>query len=193
MADSLDARIEKSRRALLATGIKLLLNRPNASLSEIADQAGVGRTTLYRQFSSREQLIQSIARRCLDELDQATAQIEPQARSYREAIEMVFHLVMPLSDRLRFLAAFWEIAEQDKNIVERNDHYIKEMSELIDGAKQEGSIDSSYPTSWITDLIDSFLYSAWKLVDINGYRSQQAAEMVTNILFNGIGSKTPGN
>ncbi len=186
MVEKTDARIEKSRAALLGTGLTLLLEKPNASFSEIADQAGVGRTTLYRQFKTREQLIQAIARRCLEQIDRGATEQASRAKSYREAIELILLSVMPLADRLRFLALFWDIAVQDDDIVERNARYNREMVELIEAAKREGSIEPTLPSDWVADLIDSLFQVAWKLIDVNGYSERDAAEMVIKTLFDGI-------
>lgn len=186
MPEKTDARIEKSRNALINTGLQMLMNKPDVSLSDIAAQAGVGRTTLYRQFNSRNQLIQAIAKQCLDEFDAATASLDTDAGSYTEAIELIFISVMPLADRLKFLSLFWGIAERDKSIIAMDKKYTQEMAELIEGAKQEGSIDTGLPTTWIVDLIDSLLSVAWKLVDVNNYAPDKAAKMMTKTLFDGI-------
>ena len=186
MAEKTDARIEKSRAALLSTGLTLLLEKPNASFSEIADRAGVGRTTLYRQFKTREQLIQAIARRCLEDVSRVATEKASRAKSYREAIELILWSAMPLADRLRFLTLFWGIAVQDDGIAELNARYKRETIELIDAAKQEGSIEPTLPSDWVADLIDSLFQVAWKLIGVNGYSERDAAEMVTKTLFDGI-------
>ncbi len=188
MSESMDARVERSRIALMGTGMALLIERPNASLSEIATRAGVGRTTLYRQFKTREQLIQAIAARCLEELETATAPIESRARSHTEAIELCFALLMPLSDRLRFLALFWGVAEQSREVAALDARQTSRLGALIEGAKQEGSIDAGLPSRWVLDLIDGLLSVAWKLVDVNGYSPKEAADLVARTLFDGIGT-----
>ncbi len=186
MTGSIDARVEKSRNALIQVGLELLLQKPDASLSEIAEQAGVGRTTLYRQFNSRDELIQAIALRCLQELDEATAGIAARSKSYTQVIELLFVDAMTLPDRLRFLTTFWAAAERDPAIRQHEKQKIREMSEVIEHAKKEGSIDPEMPTDWIADLIDGLLQVSWKLVEDSGYSPEQAAKLMTKTLFDGI-------
>ena len=147
----------------------------NASFSEIGDRAGVGRTTLYRQYKTREQLIQAIARRCLEDVSRAATEKASCAKSYREAIELILRSAMLLADRLRFLTLFWGIAVQDDGIVELNARYKRAM---IEATKREGGIEPTLPSDWVADLID-----------VNGYAERDAAEMVTKTLFDGIGPR----
>lgn len=186
MTDSIDARVEKSRNALIQVGLELLLQKPDASLSEIAEQAGVGRTTLYRQFTSRDELIQSIALRCLQELDEVTADIAARSKSYTQVIELLFVDAMTLPDRLRFLATFWAVVGRDPVIAQHEKQKANEISEVIEYAKKEGNIDPVIPTGWIVDLIDNLLLVAWKLVDDSSYTPEQAAKLMTKTLFDGI-------
>ncbi|MEM1316029.1 MAG: helix-turn-helix domain-containing protein, partial [Pseudomonadota bacterium] len=46
-----------SRDAILEAAFQLYARRPDASLAEVAQRAGVGRATLHRHFGSREALI----------------------------------------------------------------------------------------------------------------------------------------
>jgi TetR/AcrR family transcriptional repressor of mexCD-oprJ operon len=53
--------MQRTRTAILDAAARLLSCRPDAAIAEIADEAGVGRATLYRHFPTRESLQQGVA------------------------------------------------------------------------------------------------------------------------------------
>jgi AcrR family transcriptional regulator len=59
---------ERTRTAILHAAALVLGRRPDAAMADIADQAGVGRATLYRHFPTRESLLQGVAESAVTEL-----------------------------------------------------------------------------------------------------------------------------
>ena len=47
--------------AILDAAAQVLRRRPDAAMADIADEAGVGRATLYRYFPTRESLLRGVA------------------------------------------------------------------------------------------------------------------------------------
>src|SRR4029077_20825588 len=58
---------------LLDIAAEVLVDDPAASLAEVASAAGIGRTTLHKQYATREDLIRAVAHRALDVWDQAVS------------------------------------------------------------------------------------------------------------------------
>ena len=110
---NLDARAQRSRDALLKSGLALLNSNKEASLSEIATHANVGRATLYRQFETREQLVKEIAIYCLKSLDKACEPIDKKAKSAVDAIRLMFEYTLPLNQELQFLMQLDSLTEDD--------------------------------------------------------------------------------
>lgn len=51
----------RTRRAILDAAMQILSRKPGASIHEIADAAGVGRSTVHRYFEDRAALIEALA------------------------------------------------------------------------------------------------------------------------------------
>lgn len=57
---------ERNRRKVIEAATRLLGRDPSASLLEISQASGVGRTTLYRHFSDRNALVDSVLEEVID-------------------------------------------------------------------------------------------------------------------------------
>jgi AcrR family transcriptional regulator len=189
MINPLDARAKRSQKALLRAGLELLNENPEASLSDIAAHAGVGRATLYRQYETREKLILAVALDCFDVIDEATAPIEWKARSAMDAMRMMFELVMPLTREFQFLMNLERVVENEPQIAAINKKQQDELIELVEYGKNKGEIDPALPTSWILNLIEGLFYAGWVQLQQEGSKPKAVAELAFRTLSQGIGAQ----
>lgn len=68
-----DAR--RNREALIEAALIALAEDPHASMLDIAAAAGLGRTTVYRHFDNREELIVALFERVIGESQEATSAV----------------------------------------------------------------------------------------------------------------------
>lgn len=170
-----DQRLVQSEAAIIEAGIQALLSNPSAGMSEIAQASGVGRTTLYRHYESREALIQAIARRCLEEIDAA---LSPHAEATGQAaIAATFEVLIPLADRFRFLNSLWPEAEDDPVVSRRLAESRRETEALMDHAKAAGEIDPALPSVWLTSFFEMTLYAAWALLESGEITREEATRL----------------
>ena len=174
---NVDARIRRSREALIKAGRELLNQNYETSLSDIARQAGVGRTTLYRLFETKQELVTAIALDCLQIFDRATAHIDAEADSALDAIRLLYRAIMPLSAEMQFLMNLSDLDCEDPELVRLFERQENEMRELIELAKHEGSIDKALPTDWLLHAIDALFYPAWMLRGRKEYSDDSLAEL----------------
>lgn len=172
-----DARTQKSQRALIQAGLKLLNKNKEITLSDIAKEAGVGRATLYRLYENKEALIEAIALFCLQKFEDITQPIEKSAKSCLHAFEIMFELLMPYTEEAQFLAGleyFAEYSPEIEKIIEQQD---KELCELIDYGKSTAEIDKDLPTSWLLNYVDALYYTGWCQQKQHDYTAKQASDL----------------
>jgi AcrR family transcriptional regulator len=186
MSQSTDARIQRSSMAIIQAAMIALNQNPNAAFKDIAQQAGVGRATLYRLFDSKERLIEAILDQCLTTFDAETKHIETQARSIKNAIELLFAAILPLHHELQFLINVNESNIKSPELLQRFQTQQDEMIQLIEDGKREGCIAKKLPSHWVVNLIDGVLYTAWAMRKNHGYTDDQLVELSMMTLFNGI-------
>ena len=171
-----DARYQKSRTAIVEASIQLLLSNPDASMSEIALAAGVGRATLYRHFETREELIKALTLLCLEETDEVLQPIKDKGLTGMDAIVASIEAIVPMAERFRFLMSLTSIGANDQAI---NRAYRRQLSELIayvEQGKQVGDISESLPTKWVVASYDALLNAAWTLIQYEELTPEQATD-----------------
>ena len=181
-----DPRAGRSRRALLDAAIELFLVNPQASLSDVAAHAGVGRATLYRHFETREQLVQVLARESMEKTDEVLQPIKEADLPASETLASGLRAVMPVADRFHFLLFLWSVCNEDDPAWQIYQRLLDDLSGLVERGKQEKSINNSLSTAWIVMLIDSLVYVGWWSVSSGEMSAEEAGEQAVLSLFGGI-------
>src|ERR1700735_4085149 len=90
-----------ARRSLLDVAAEVLVTDPSASLSQVAEAAGIGRTTLHKQYATREDLLRAGGQRVIDLGEQVheAASADDADGGLRTAIEAM----IPIGPQLAFL------------------------------------------------------------------------------------------
>ena len=184
-----DLRASRSRRALLDAAIELLLINPGASLSDIAQHAGVGRATLYRHFESRVALIRELALESLETTDAILQPIRDADLSARETLEQGLIAIMQVADRFHFLLILWQCGDDDPELEAIYNRQLDNVYQLVERGKQEKSITPELSSDWIVMVIDSLVYAGWWAVQSGDLTAEQAGRHATQSLFNGIASE----
>src|SRR3954465_15102023 len=105
-----DAR--RNRRTVLDAAVALLAQRPQATMQEIADASGLGRTTVYRHFPRRQDLIDALFEDVLREAAETVAEALSSATSARELLCDLGPRIIAIGDRYRFLDAHPDLRER---------------------------------------------------------------------------------
>ncbi len=175
----------QTRDALIEAAFQVFSRDPAASLSDVAERAGVGRATLHRHFKGRDDLMIALALTALRELDEAVDQAVTDAPSYGEALRISIKVIIPLADRHSFLAR--EAVDHDPDVVAHYKEQEKSLVEAIAGAKGEGLFGKEVPTEWIAHAYDYLVYAGWELVRAGDATPAQAAELAWRTLTSGLG------
>lgn len=185
-----DARIIKSRNALMDAGMALLIQNPEASLSDIAQYAGVGRATLYRQFETRDELLVCIAKNCLQKFEEVTDPIESLATSALDAVRLMFELLLPLEAEMSFLMKFETMLPESEDIQHIWQEQQTEIQELLQACQQEKSIDPTLPIAWLESFLDGLFFAAWRWVSESGKCGKEASELAFRSFCQGVAVKS---
>ena len=178
-----------ARNAIIDAGFDVFRRDRSASLADVADRAGVGRATLHRHFSSRDDLMKTLALVALQDMDEAVEAACADVESHSEALRLSLAALIPLGDRYGFLSL--EPLDGDPEIAKAYQRQMDETRAAVEQAKREGTFDRAVPTAWITQAYDNLLYAAWESVRAGEATHAQAADLAWRTLTNGLGKNEP--
>lgn len=182
-----DAR--RSRAELLAAAAVLLLDDPAASIDAIAEAAGVGRTTAFRHFPTRELLVRAtwleLAGTAAAELDElGVDELEPRA-----AVEAVVRASVGLAERYPLLTRGARPALDDPELVASFASADALLRRTIKRARRAGVLRDDIPVAVLLEVLLSVV-QATLLAGLSGRRAQQAA---LTLALDGVGNSATGS
>jgi AcrR family transcriptional regulator len=143
---SLRADARRNRRHVLDTAVALLAERPQATMQEVADASGLGRTTVYRHFPKRQDLLDALF---ADVLDEAGRTIEEALRAPGTPLELLCALgprLITIGDRYRFLDAHPEMRER---ALSAGNAVGNPLTTFLTQAQGRGELRDDLPVSWM--------------------------------------------
>src|SRR3954471_7194613 len=141
-----DAR--RNRRTVLDAAVALLAQRPQATMQEVADASGLGRTTVYRHFPRRQDLIDALYEEVLRESGQTVREAIEQADNARQLLCDLGERVIAIGDRYRFLDAHPELRDRTLSGSGYEESRAPLQTYLAD-AQARGEVRSDLPVSWM--------------------------------------------
>src|SRR4051794_9624582 len=133
---------DRNREAILEAAIGVLGDKPDAGIAEVAAAAGVGRATVYRHFTCREELIEALRDHAGDEARVRFAAARVDEGDPVEALERLVSAMLALGDRYRVVFPSDQAPSR-----RRAEVLLKPLTRLIARAQAEGAIDPALPSA----------------------------------------------
>ena len=152
------------------------------SLGEIAKNAGVGRATLHRHFSKKEELVLAIQKQSMTDTNEAVVNKLEDNMTALEQLEAMFSAIIPLGNRFHFLST--QITADDE-VRAQYASQLKWLAQLVDDLKQEGVVSESMPSRWAVAQLDQLIWTAWGEVASGFLAAADAAALALRTFTHG--------
>jgi len=145
-----DAR--RNREAVIEAALAILPDEPAASMATIAERSGLGRTTVYRHFPARNDLIIALFERVIEEAREVTSAVIEEGRSTEETLLALGPAIITIPDRFRFLHDVRHLGEGmiSESTLDPN----QPVRHFVEAAQRRGEIDPGLPVQWIVSAIN---------------------------------------
>jgi AcrR family transcriptional regulator len=151
---------DRSVEAILAAAPDALANDPDASMAEIARQAGVVRATIYVHFPTRESLLDAVMERAVADVAQAMTDAEPQRGDPKEALERVLRATWRELGRFHALLAINIGRLSVEELHRRHLPMTSQIVPLIERGRKTGVFRSDVSALWQVAVIRSIVHTA---------------------------------
>ncbi len=147
---------DRTRGAILNAAASVLARDRTATLPDIAEAAGVGRTTLHRYFPDREALIAATIQDSIQAIHHSMDAAELDQGSPLEAMRRVVAAMVAVGDRLMFVFGDQSVLKGYEAPAEPvpNDPVI----DLIMRGQAQGIFDPEVSASWIQHVLWVLVY-----------------------------------
>ena len=169
-----DAR--RNRGAVIEAAMAILPAEPNASMATIAERSGLGRTTVYRHFPARNDLIRALFEHVVDEARQVTSDVIEAGGSTRETMYALGPAIIGIADRYRFLADLRDLGSDV--IAESTTDPNQPTRHFVEAAQQRGEIDPGRPVQWILTSINGLALGASTEMQTGRLTRERAGELL---------------
>jgi len=176
--------LQQTETDLLDAAIRVLAQKPRATLAEIAEQAGLSRATLHRVFPSRADLMRAAARQSLDIVEAKVASLALDTRPAADALAAVAGALVPMGSRFHFLVAeAW--LDFDPEIGPRLDALNAGLLALVERARAEGVLRVTVSSLWQARAFDRLMYVGWEAIAAEELVPRDAVQAVLRLFLDG--------
>jgi TetR/AcrR family transcriptional regulator, mexCD-oprJ operon repressor len=151
---------DRSVQAILAAAVEALASDPDASMAEIARQAGVVRATIYVHFPTRESLLDAVMEHAVADVANAMTDAEPQRGDPKEALERVLRATWKELGRFHSLLAINTGRLSVEELHRRHLPMTTLLVPLIERGQKKGVFRSDLPVSWHVAVIRAIVHTA---------------------------------
>jgi TetR/AcrR family transcriptional repressor of mexCD-oprJ operon len=168
---------------ILAAAERCLARDPDASMSDIAAEAGLGRITVYGHFKSRAELVEVVVRRVLDDANEVLSVVDLSGGA-RAALARLVEASWEVTVRSGSLlvAAEKELAPE----VVREAHAGKledRVRNFLAAGQRAGAFRSDLPTAWLVAVFHATLHAAANEIAAGRLDAAKAAGVITATLL----------
>ncbi|GAB3152782.1 hypothetical protein GCM10027290_44180 [Micromonospora sonneratiae] len=179
----LRADAERSVRTILEAAERVLKENPSATLEQIAEAAGVARTTIHRRFASRDALLAALAESAWRQIAEAVESARPATAPPRVALHQATATILAIKSGWTF--ALGQPASNDE-IARLQDAVFTACDQVLRRAQQASDIREGVDLTWARQvylaLINETVHGP-----AGGGDPDVSAARILDTLFHGIG------
>lgn len=174
------------KRPLLDVVAEVLVAQPGASLAEVAEAAGISRTTLHKNYATRDDLVRAVGLRATEIWEQAVDRVagEPGTEA---GLRGLLGAMIESGPQLTFL---WRnpVLDEDHELVERYLDVEKRCLAVLDRGRRGGLLAASTPDWWLLQTVFALVYTAAEAVQTGKLAPLDAPDLALRTLLHGLGA-----
>jgi AcrR family transcriptional regulator len=153
---------QRNRQHILDVAAAVLAEDPAATLDRVTERTGLGRTTVFRHFPAREDLVRALFREAFESVAAAldAARLTDDDEPLPDRLARAAHALIGVSSQHHILLSG---AAGDVHEAELADGYLRATTRLtavMAGAQRRHQLDDDLPAWWLVDSFVALLITA---------------------------------
>ena len=173
---------ERTITAILDAALECFRTSPEATVTEIAKTAGIGRVTVYGHFDSLPAIVDALLTRSLSEADASFATLNLESGTATEAINRLLHAPWLLGRYQGLLAAATTHLGPDK-VRHLHDQVFARIEAVVARGRTTGEFRTDLPLPWLTASIYALAHAALAEADAGRVSREEAVELLSRTLL----------
>jgi AcrR family transcriptional regulator len=158
----------------------------SAKLDTIAEAAGVSRATLYRHFSSREELFAALVDAAYGEVVKRVRDADIDRVPFTEGLARVARAAALTSTQYVVLSRELVVARPN----DPDDVYERTMRRLFERGKKEGVLRRELTTTWLREVFRGLVVTVAHVAAIEGLGTEQMAALIVEQFLSGSSAQS---
>jgi AcrR family transcriptional regulator len=175
----LDAR--RNREAVIDAAIRLFAEQEDASVQEIADASGVGRTTVYRHFPTRDDLFAAMFERAVEFSRERTSRALSESRTAEENLMSLASTMIDFGLEFRFLLSNAAAGKPALKVGRESSQ--SPVRVYVEAARERGELRSDFPVQWVMSVGQSLMIVALEDLVAGHMDESEAKELLGRTLI----------
>jgi TetR/AcrR family transcriptional regulator, mexCD-oprJ operon repressor len=151
---------ERSIARILDAAVDALAEDQEASMSAIAERAGVVRATIYVHFPTRETLIAAVTDRALAEVAAVIAEADPEHGDPAEALRRIVAATWLMLGRYHALVAITTSTSTPEELHRRHEPVLGRLLPLVERGQAAGVFRADVPAGWHVAMLMAVIHAA---------------------------------
>ncbi|MGS2619879.1 TetR/AcrR family transcriptional regulator [Micromonospora sp. LZ34] len=169
---------QRSIAAILEAAVNALSRNPDASVSEIAKAAGVGRVTLYGHFPNRADLVEAALAHAIEQGHAALDAVDLTGDT-RQALTRLIDSSWLLVNQSRSLLLAAQTVLPPSRIRDLHAGPAERVEGLVKRGQDDGVFRSDLSTSWLIGVMHNVMHTAADEINAGRLDPDQAAAFIT--------------
>jgi len=150
---------ERNVEAILDAAERLLAARDQASITAVANEAGLSRVTVYAHFPDRTALLHAVAKRAVDRSAAALEEADAESGSVLDALDRLVAEGWRALDRHSAIAQATSEQLPADAIPETHAAAFRPVSALVERGRREGVFRTDVPAEWIVTSFFALMHA----------------------------------
>lgn len=176
-AANVRADAQRNRAAILQATVSALRKDPDASIAQIAAEAGVGRMTLYGHFRTRPELIEAALADSLERGETVLQAVDLDG-DVRQAFSRLVASSWMLVDQARAVLAAAQKELPPARIRDLHQKAEARVRGLLERGQREGAFRTDLPVSWLLTTTHVVMHGAADEIAAGRLAAEDAAHVI---------------